>query len=191
MKKKVFGLLLMLFTMCLLFTVPVMAASSSKKAKKAYRKAILNGQINIPSKAQTAVSDANGDGIPELIVFNKTRYNGCSLKIYSYLGGSVKNIVSQSADFSTRYNPSTRSFHMYGEGAGMWREDYQLRGTAFVKTRAYSAGPGFGGLSYYKTINGVRQSITEDECRAAFRAALNCNNALKRRSKTKLLKILK
>ena len=178
----------LLFTIILaLFTTPAFAASKSKKAKAAYAKMIKNGSISIGSSTYSAVSDANKDGYPELILADNSAN---VLKIYTYAKGEVKLIVTHKCEvWAVVYDASRKVFNIGGDSDTIFWGEYKLKKQSFVynclytwkRSRDYKSG------KYVKIKNGKETEISK----SSFMKKANAKNALKKRSKKSLIKYLK
>ena len=113
-----------------LFSTPAFAASKSKKAKSAYAKMIEHGGIRIGASTYSAVSDANKDGYPELILADRSAE---VLKIYSYIKGKVKLIVTHKCEvWAASYDASRKVFNIGGDSDTIFWDEYKLKKQSFV-----------------------------------------------------------
>lgn len=188
MKKRFFIVLSVLFAVLMLTSLPVMAASKAKEARKAYVSAIENGQVDVYAGSSSAVEDADGDGVPELMIFNEK--GGPQIDIYAYKGGKVVRVVSHDCEYTMYYNAAKKTFHEVGEGDGGWRIDYKLKGDGLKELRKYYGYKHGEEQHATKTVNGKEKEISYKLYKKAMNNASK-GNALKKRTKKALIKYLK
>ena len=176
-----------LFTLIVLvFTSTTFAASKSKKAKSAYARAIRNGSISIGSQTYSAVSDANRDGYPELILAD---HISNMLKIYTYKNGKVVLIVAYGCEaWATSYDTSRRVFYIGGDSDTWFRDEYKLKKCSLIHSGTYiwKRSKDYSSGRYVKIKNGKETEISK----SAFMKKEITKNALKKRTRRGLLKIL-
>ena len=178
----------LLFTIILaLFTTPAFAASKSKKAKAAYAKMIENGSISIGYSTYSAVSDANKDGYPELILADNSAN---VLKIYTYAKGEVKLIVTHKCEaWALKYDASRKVFKIGADSDTIFWDEYKLKKQSFVYICTYiwkyTSKDKIG--KYVKIKNGKETEVSK----SSFMKKANAKNAMKKRSKKSLIKYLK